>query len=50
MSKLSSYAMQHIHDLKECGFRKSAVITIKGKTAMGYPYLVYPPSIMGFNS
>lgn len=42
MSKLSNYAMQHIHDLKECGFHKSEVITIKGKTAMGYPYLVYP--------
>lgn len=34
--------MQHIHDLKESGFHKSAVIKIKGKTAMGYPYPVYP--------
>lgn len=42
MSKLSNYAMEHIHVMKECGFHKSSVIIIKGKTAMGYPYPVYP--------
>lgn len=42
MSKLNQYAMQHIHNLKECGFHKSSVIQIKGKTVMGYPYPVYP--------
>lgn len=42
MSKLSKYEWKHILDLKECGFHKSAVITIKGKTSMGYPCSVYP--------
>lgn len=40
--ELNRYSWAHIHDLKESGFRKTQVFTIKGKTGMGYPYPVYP--------
>ena len=42
MEKLEAVSMQLLHELREVGAKKSAVLRIRKKCFMGKPYQVYP--------